>query len=162
MTHKEKILEEITVNYKIEADLHNILGFLGDRLFSIKCKGGGSWDEATESYVLKEVLKEGVQFYFEKKLKAALAGDAKSASTEHLLVANPSQWPNLFPNIPLDNFNESAMKDLMSRSYFVLPKFITYDHAKTACKEFKHLERESRFERGYKNHILTKEKYMDF
>ena len=140
-----------------------LLQYLSDRFFSIKNKGSKEgWNDEVEKFILKEVLKEGVQFFYEKKLKAMLSKEAKATSTEHVLVANPSQWNTMFENIPLTNFDEQHMKSLMSDVSLVISKFIPSDVVEKVKSELNHLERDSKFERGYVNHRLTKEKFMDF
>ena len=100
--------------------------------------------------------------YFERKLKMAIATEAKSNSTEHLLVANPSQWPSLFPDIHLTSIDSNSMHSLMTSSKVIIKEFISTSIAKKAKSELFALERESKFERGYSNHELNKEKYLDF
>ena len=41
-----------------------ILNFLSTRFFNIKGKNPTDWNEEAQSYVLKEVMKEGVKHYF--------------------------------------------------------------------------------------------------
>lgn len=111
------------------------------------------WSETEEEFVLKEVLKEGIQYYYEKKLRAHMATQAKSMGTEQGLVANPSQWPTYFKSIPLNNFDEKAMQHLTSdekkKDPLLLPNFIEENHAKRILEELNHLERESRFVKGF-------------
>lgn len=162
-TAKERFLQEQTAAWRIEADLPHILQFLADRFFSIKSKGDRSaWNGEVEQYILKEVMKEGVQFYYEKKLKAHLSHEAKSSSTEHLLVANPSQWKFMFGDIELNTFNEAHMKALMSDTAVAIRRFVSGESIAKVKEELTHLERDSKFERGYANNKLTNEKYMNF
>lgn len=160
-TFKEKTLAELTTPWKIKADLPTLLEFLSDRFFSIKSKGGkAAWNKDAEEFVLKEVLKEGVQMFYERKLRAALAAEANSSSTEHLLVANPSQWPTIAPNIPLNHFSAESMNLLMKANYLVLKKFIdSKSMTGEALNSLLKLERESRFTRAG---INERDKVLDF
>jgi len=136
---------------------------LADRFFSIKGKGERSaWNAEVEQYILKEVMKEGVQFYYEKKLKSHLSLEAKNSATEHLLVANPSQWKKMFEDIDLCSFSEAHMKALLAGNSLTLRKFASRDEARAVKEELFHLERGSRFERGYAQNRLTNEKFMNF
>jgi len=64
LTFKEKILYEMTRDYKMKAYLPELLNFLSDRFFNIKMKNGvvaDGWNKEAQSYVLKEVMKEGLK-----------------------------------------------------------------------------------------------------
>lgn len=162
-TAKERFLQEQTAAWKIEAELPSLLQFLADRFFSVKSKGDRSgWNAEVEQYILKEIMKEGVQFYYEKKLKTHLSLEAKSSATEHLLVANPSQWKNMFEDIELNAFSEQHMKALLADTSVVIRKFILGEAIAKVKEELTHLERDSKFERGYANNKLTNEKFMNF
>lgn len=154
-------MAELTTPWKIKTDLPNLLEFLSDRFFSIKNKGSpASWDKEAEQFVLKEVLKEGVQMFYERKLKAALAAEANSSSTEHLLVANPSQWPKIAPNLPLNMISAESMHLLMNSNYILIRGFTeSKSMANEALKSLLNLERESRFTRGG---INERDKVLDF
>jgi hypothetical protein len=175
LTIKERILHEHLAGYKIKAELPTLLAFLADRFNNIKQKGAAQsvkgelkMTPEEEAYVMKEVMKEGVQFYFEKKLRAALLSEAKSTSTEHVLVANPSQWPKLFKGIPLTNFDEPAMNWLTlgpqtpKRGYLKVKSWFPRDLLEKMSANLQLLEYESKFERGYVNRLQTNEKYMNF
>lgn len=174
-TVKERILHEHLAVYKIKAELPTLLTFLSDRFNSIKQKGASQAGGASfkmspeeEAYVLREVMKEGVQFYFERKLRAALLSEAKSTSTEHALVANPSQWPKIFKHISLSQFDEPTMRWMAqgpqstNRAALKLKSWFSRDLMETLNTNLQLLEQESKFERAYVNKIETKEKYMNF
>lgn len=143
----------------------NLLQYLSDRYFSILTKSGSkSLSEEEEQFVVKEVTKEGVSTYFHKKLMQAMSKDAKSTSTEHMLVANPSQWPRLFESVPLDCFGESSMHDLLNSDVKFVVRKSLFDRqtAVSTLSELAVIERDSRFERGFSNMAMTKEKTLNF
>lgn len=176
MTIKEKILHEQLAPYRVRSELPALLAFLSDRFNSIKQKGAAQtsgkapfkMSPEEEVYVMREVMKEGVQFYFERKLKAALLAEAKSTSTEHALVANPSQWPKIFKHISLSQFDEPVMRWLAQgpqvarRGVIKVKSWFPRDLLEKLNLNLQMLEHESKFERGYVNKMPTTEKYMNF
>jgi len=54
----------LTKDWKLKKALPEILNFLSTRFFNIKGKNPTDWNEEAQSYVLKEVMKEGVKHYF--------------------------------------------------------------------------------------------------
>jgi hypothetical protein len=105
MTDKERILNDLTLPWQIEIDLKDLLDFLCPKFFNIKEKGKKEWNDEAEGFVLTEVLKEGVNMFYQSKLLRELKDRSRNYSTDHLLVANPSQFQKLFPEFGLDDEN---------------------------------------------------------
>ena len=64
--------------------------FVVPKFYNIKEKGKSDWNQEAEDFVLTEVLKEGVNMYFQMKLIKALKAKSDSYSTDQMLIANPS------------------------------------------------------------------------
>lgn len=97
------------------------MNFLAKRFWNIKGKNPSDWNDAAQSYVLKEVMKEGVKHYFLGKLNKLLQHEGKKDSTSHLLVANPQQWYTMFPESEqLNNLSPEILQSLYNKSHPVI------------------------------------------
>lgn len=167
LTFKEKHLYEMTKSYKLVKDFPNLLKYLSDRFFSIKQKNAtnlSEWTEEVEQYILKEVLKEGLKHYYVNKLKRALASEGKKDSTSHLLIANPQQWFNMFPEFgPLNSLSQENMCELFTKDKKIVP-FKHWegqnDLIRKARNELKFLERDGKFEAKINNLKLDEERAL--
>ena len=163
LTFKEKALAEITQRWRFEVELPDLLKYLSDRFNNIKQKGIKDWNKEAEDYVLREVLKEGVTAYFLKKLNDLLKDEGKKSSTEHLLIANPTQWLEKFKNHSFTLIDNKKVAELVEdNNFIILDDFINFELANKAREELEFIEMDGRFTRGFQNFVETKEKYLYF
>ena len=68
----------------------------------------------------------------------------------------------MFPKFREENFAEKNMKDLHSKTAFVVDDYLNKDYniIDSIHKELVYLERDGRFERSYKNGREGKEKFF--
>ena len=152
----------MTQNWQIEVKLKEILDFVVPKFNNIKEKGKSDWNQEAEDYVLIEVLKEGVNLYFQMRLMKALREKSDSYSTDQMLIANPSQFEKLFPDFNEENFGEKSMKELHEKTTLVVDDYLSKDYntIDNIHKELLYLERDGRFERTYRNGREGKEKFF--
>lgn len=161
MTQKEHILQELTSPWRIEVTLKELMEYLSTRFFNIKKSGIADWNEEAEKYVLTEVLKEGVNIFYHKKLVEELKRKSDGYSTDHLLIANPSQFSKMFPEHELELLGENSMNGIVKSNFTVADGFLgDFNTIDKISDELTYLERDSRFEKSFSNGIEGKEKFM--
>ncbi|CAK78632.1 unnamed protein product (macronuclear) [Paramecium tetraurelia] len=143
------VFEQLSKN-NIRAKLPQILDYLQQRFNSIKKSGKKDnlqWDVETEVYILNEVLREGLQFYFLKEIRLEMQKEQYIDSKQQMLVATPQTWINKYPKIELNFLSADFMYDLMNTGWSVMNKFINNnDYCHALFKELDFLERDGRFE----------------
>lgn len=162
---KEQIVFELTENWKIETELPKLLEFLSKRFFNIKRRGIKDWNSQAESFVLQEVMKEGVNQYYHKRVLQELKQKTKGHSTDHMLIANPSQYGKFFEDLGMNIIDDQNMKILNSQgnenNWCVVENFIDQiDLREKAKQEILYLERDGRFEKRVHKMEEINEKFL--
>ena len=176
MTQKEEILSELTQNWRIQLDIPELFDYLGERFNNIKRQGLKDWNSEAEAFVLQEVLKTGVNFFYHSKMVKELAKKSTNYSTDHLLIANPSQFEKLFPKHQLTSVPRELLKPMFKceknpggedrriifeNSVFQIEKFLdNYDDTEKLISELFFLETDGRFEKKVVNLVEQEEKFL--
>lgn len=179
-SQKEQTLYELTQRWKIQLDMPEILEYLSARFNNIKQQGIKDWNSEAESFVLQEVLKTGVNQFYHTKLVRELAKKTKNFSTEHMLVANPTQFENMFPDFELVSIPREVISVMFNRKntkhwteqkeiendnfeglVFKIDKFVSkLDDFDILKKEMFYLETDGRFEKRIEQMIEKEEKHL--
>jgi len=150
MTYCQKILYEMTKDYKLKETLPPILDELYKKYQNIK-KGGIKdnleWNKETEKFVLTQVLTQGIVHMFAKEMRSQLTKENFVDSKQPLLLATPNAWYEKFPKIKLDFLLPDSIKSLIERGFAIQKKFIEEsDFPKMLHNEVIYFYHEGRFE----------------
>ena len=182
-TQKEQCLFELTQFWKMQVDLPEILEYLSDRFNNIKKQGLKDWNSEAEAFVLQEVMKNGVNQYYHSRLIKELGVKTKNYSTDHMLVANPSQFEKLFPKFDLNSIPRTVISRMFDRKnvinwngsnqnvnqngdkfeglFFNIENFVqNYNHFELLKKEMFYLETDGRFEKRIEQMVEKEEKHL--
>ena len=167
-TTNEQLLYELTEGWKLRIDLPNLLDYLSVKFYNIKEKGKDEWNQDAEDYVLRELMKEGVNTYLYQKLVKGLKHKGKNHSTDMVFIANPSQFLEKNNGFEFEVFDSDQVVKLIKPA--LIDRFEVYemdtfvqggiDEADKLKKEMFFLERDGRFQRASKQLMETNEKFM--
>ncbi|KAM3142275.1 hypothetical protein pb186bvf_005684 [Paramecium bursaria] len=149
-TPLEKIVHESFSKFNVKENMPKLLKYCSDRFMNIK-KGGEKdklvWDTEAEVYILNEVLREGLQLYFQKEIKKQMQTEHVIDSKQQLLLATPQTWTSKHPKIPLEFLSGPFIESLMKKGHGQMNPFIkNKDFTRALFKELDYLERDGRFE----------------